>query len=383
MLLTTKWSNWEATRGKAWNSLSVVFFAALVAIFGLVPSFHMPFIGGTLTFQSLGVMFAGSILGAKRGGLAVLLFVLLAATGLPILTGQRVGHEIFLEPVAGFVLSWPLAAFSIGLIVDYYGRRPARQFWHTGEFFRETGGQLKLIPAIIANLVGGVFLIHVIGIIWSVAVGGIRIEVSLGISLTFFAGDLIKAIFSGFVAVYANQFFWWYLREYFLFGEYTFRSLFRNIRRLIDWVFYAEPSKENYQNLVKIMLNETVPCDCEKEKMLDRITLWERNHYTMGYVDIWKWEEIKEDLSFYEAYEHILGKVDESELWRIGRPYSRLGYFLRGKKNFDFTYFGLPPSSFSKPGPGWNIKSKESVYIFNINCKYYVCVFQINTLYEY
>ena len=68
----------------------VALFAALVAVLGLVPQIALP--GGVpVTAQSLGIMLCGTVLGARRGALAVGLFLLLVALGLPILTGGRGG----------------------------------------------------------------------------------------------------------------------------------------------------------------------------------------------------------------------------------------------------------------------------------------------------
>jgi hypothetical protein len=43
-------------------------------------------------------MLAGVVLGAKRGTLAVLLTILIAAIGLPVLSGGRGGLSIFTTP---------------------------------------------------------------------------------------------------------------------------------------------------------------------------------------------------------------------------------------------------------------------------------------------
>ena len=49
------------------QSLSMVaLFAALMAVMGLIPKIDLPF-GVPITLQSLGVMLAGCLLGARRG----------------------------------------------------------------------------------------------------------------------------------------------------------------------------------------------------------------------------------------------------------------------------------------------------------------------------
>ena len=63
-------------------------------------------------------MLCGTVLGAKRGALAVLLFLLLVALGLPLLSGGRGGLGVFAGPSAGFLVGFPVAAFVAGWIVE-------------------------------------------------------------------------------------------------------------------------------------------------------------------------------------------------------------------------------------------------------------------------
>ena len=56
------------------STVLIAVFAALIAALGLVPKFTLAF-GVPITAQSLGIMLCGTVLGAKRGGAAALLFV--------------------------------------------------------------------------------------------------------------------------------------------------------------------------------------------------------------------------------------------------------------------------------------------------------------------
>ena len=81
----------------------IALFAALVAALGLIPQLTLAF-GVPITAQSLGIMLCGTILGAKRGGLAALLFVGLVALGLPLLAGGRGGPGMFATGSAGYLV---------------------------------------------------------------------------------------------------------------------------------------------------------------------------------------------------------------------------------------------------------------------------------------
>lgn len=95
----------------------IALFAALIAVLGLVPQIMLA-TGVPITAQSLGIMLCGTVLGAKRGALAVLLFLLLVAVGLPLLSGGRGGLGVFASPTVGFLIGFPVAAFVAGLVVE-------------------------------------------------------------------------------------------------------------------------------------------------------------------------------------------------------------------------------------------------------------------------
>ena len=69
-------------------------FAALIAALGLPGALT---VGGTvpITLQTLGVMLAGSVLGWRRGMLAVITFLALVAVGLPLLAGGAEAGSLF------------------------------------------------------------------------------------------------------------------------------------------------------------------------------------------------------------------------------------------------------------------------------------------------
>ena len=124
----------------------IALFAALIAVLGIVPPLSLGF-GVPITAQSLGVMLAGAVLGAKRGTLAVLLFLLIVALGLPLLSGGRGGLGVFVGPTAGFLAGWVAAAFVIGLIVE-----------------RWRGAPLAVVAGV-ASVIGGIVVMYAFGIV--------------------------------------------------------------------------------------------------------------------------------------------------------------------------------------------------------------------------
>tara|TARA_B100000925_G_scaffold251628_1_gene203370 strand:+ start:176 stop:721 length:546 start_codon:yes stop_codon:yes gene_type:complete len=152
----------------------VSLFAALIAVLGLAPKVPGPF-GVPITAQSMGIMLCGTVLGAKRGALAVLLFITLTAIGLPLLSGGRGGLGVFAGPSSGFIIGFPLAAYVAGLITT----------------------KLKMVKifysSLLGAIIGGIFVLYIPGIIgMSIALGKSISEATV-IALIYIPGDLIKA----------------------------------------------------------------------------------------------------------------------------------------------------------------------------------------------
>ena len=67
-----------------------------------------------ITLQTLGVIAAGAILGARKGAAAVLVFLALVAMGLRLLAGGRGGLGVFAGTTVGYIVGWVFAAAFIG-----------------------------------------------------------------------------------------------------------------------------------------------------------------------------------------------------------------------------------------------------------------------------
>jgi biotin transport system substrate-specific component len=161
----------------------IALFAAIIAALAVFPPITLPVVAVPITAQSLGVMLAGGVLGAKRGGLAVVLLLVLVAIGLPLLSGGRGGLGVFFGPTAGYLVGWVAAAFVIGYLTE--------KLWH----------RLNFIYAFLICICGGVVLLYAIGIPWSAFVAKITIATAFTGSMPFIPGDIIKALVAAAVMV--------------------------------------------------------------------------------------------------------------------------------------------------------------------------------------
>lgn len=84
----------------------------------------VPLSGGTL-----GVLYAGALLGSRRGAAAVALYLLEGASGLPVFSGGAVGVGHIIGPTGGYLLGFPVGAFVTGGLAERsWDRTPLRTF---------------------------------------------------------------------------------------------------------------------------------------------------------------------------------------------------------------------------------------------------------------
>lgn len=71
-----------------------------------------------MTLQTLAVVLVGSTLGARRGAVALLAYLLEGAVGLPVFAGPVAGLAYFAGPTAGYLLGFVAAAWVVGSLAE-------------------------------------------------------------------------------------------------------------------------------------------------------------------------------------------------------------------------------------------------------------------------
>lgn len=124
------------------DAVLIPLFTALIAIgafirvpIGLVPA----------SLQTVFVLLAGILLGARRGSYAVLLYLLLGLAGLPVFTSGG-GPQYVLHPTFGYLLGMIPAAFIAGV-------------------FAQTSRRRRIFPLFLGALLGLAF-IYTAGLLW-------------------------------------------------------------------------------------------------------------------------------------------------------------------------------------------------------------------------
>jgi len=165
------------------NMTLMAMFVALLAVSGM---FAIPVGPAPISLQTLVVMLAGSVLGARRGLISMLVFLLLVAVGAPVLSGGKGGMAALFGPTGGFIISWPLAAFIIGILAEKLA----------------AAGKLNAFTLTLAHITGGILLVHLIGFPWLVYTLHLplNMETFTGSFLIFLPGDLLKSVVATSVA---------------------------------------------------------------------------------------------------------------------------------------------------------------------------------------
>lgn len=167
-------------------------FAALIAACAMLPAIHVGSGVVPITLQTFGVLLSGAVLGAKRGFLAVSLYLVVGAAGLPVFADGRSGLAVFAGPSVGYLLGFPLAAALCGFIVERLPRD-------------RVATSIPLIFA--AGLFSSAVCIHTLGILgmaWRIPTD---LPAAFKIDAVFWPGDVIKNLAMASVATAVHRAF--------------------------------------------------------------------------------------------------------------------------------------------------------------------------------
>lgn len=153
--------------------IQISLMATLIVILGLMPPMPLGFIPVPIVLQNLGIMLAAILLGAKKGSLAILIFLILGLF-LPVFTGGSTTSVVFAGPTAGYVMGWLIMPVALA------GLRRLILFPHPLVSFALTW-------------LSGVLLVDVIGAIYLAHYTNAPLIPSLLSNLVFIPGDTIKA----------------------------------------------------------------------------------------------------------------------------------------------------------------------------------------------
>jgi biotin transport system substrate-specific component len=162
-----------------WRSVAAVMaFAAITALTARI-TIILPFTPVPITCQTLAVVLAGLVLGARGGAWAQVAYLGLLTTGLPV-DARGLGPAALLGPTAGYLLGFVPAAFVSGWLAE-------RLFWR--------GWWGPFVAAL-----AGVIVIYMVGVSWLAVMLGSWSQAGLNGIAPFILLDLGKAAIAAAVA---------------------------------------------------------------------------------------------------------------------------------------------------------------------------------------
>lgn len=161
------------------RSLWIVGFAALTAAAAQFEVQHYPV---PYTLQTMFVLLSGAILGKRAGALSQIAYLLAGIVGIPVFAGLTFGLAKIAGPTGGYLLSFPVAAFVVGYLLE----------------------QKTSLPWTIMSMITGMFIIFSLGTLhlnmvyfhdWSASIAGGFLLFSWWDGIKIFAAALIAVQF--------------------------------------------------------------------------------------------------------------------------------------------------------------------------------------------
>lgn len=126
-----------------------------------------------ITLQSFAVITLAALLGWQLGGLAVLAYLAMGASGYGVFSGGRGGMEVIAGPGGGFLIGFVAAALVVGALQEYWAR-------------------LRPLPLLITLVLGHLVLMAA-GAIWLAHLRGLSFAIEKG-TLPFLPGAALKSL---------------------------------------------------------------------------------------------------------------------------------------------------------------------------------------------
>lgn len=155
--------------------MDIALIAAGAGLTAIAAQVSIPLWPVPITGQTLAVLLVGSILGALRGTLSMVLYAILGIVGLPVFSDASHGVGVILGPTGGYIIGFIFAAALTGWL--------AQRAWDH-----------RIIGAFL-SFTAGTVITFVVGLPWLAATLHLSFEQTLQAGLyPFIAGGAVKAL---------------------------------------------------------------------------------------------------------------------------------------------------------------------------------------------
>ena len=151
--------------------------ALFVAITIILSQIVIPLTPVPLSLSMIAVYLSGALLGWKRGGITLIIYLLIGALGLPVFASAKGGIPVLFGPTGGYIFGYVFASVITG-------------------YFIERTNRLK-IYIIFGAMTAGLISCYFLGTLWLGIITEIGFSKALYLGvIPFIPGDLLKILLS-------------------------------------------------------------------------------------------------------------------------------------------------------------------------------------------
>lgn len=175
-------------KNKFFTVRNMAFMAVMAALICIVSPFSVPIGAVPISLATFAVYLAGGILGAKKGTVSVIVYILLGAVGLPVFSGGEGGLQKLFGVTGGFIIGYIPCVLITGLFVDLFFRERVT----VENKFLNWLGRAWAVPV---GMVLGTVVLYALGTVWFIIAMSSTLEAALASCvLPFIPGDILKII---------------------------------------------------------------------------------------------------------------------------------------------------------------------------------------------
>lgn len=161
----------------------IAMFATLTAIFSQI-SLPLPFTPIPINLGMLAVFVSGGFLGASKGAISQMVYLLIGAIGIPVYANFKGGFGALIGPTGGYIIGYVVASFLVGYLTQ---KMP------------------KTVPSTIVSLLIALLSCYTLGTLWFVYLTKNTLLQSLMLCVVpFLIGDFLKIIAATFLILKLN-----------------------------------------------------------------------------------------------------------------------------------------------------------------------------------
>ena len=136
----------EMRRESRLSVTDVCYIAIMAAVTAVLAQIAIPMpMGVPMTMQTFAVTLCGILLGSRKGAVSMVIYLLIGTAGVPVFSAFTGGVQCLVGPTGGFLVSFPVMAYLIGLGVEWKKKGAFLIFLLLGTAFNYVAGVLFFV----------------------------------------------------------------------------------------------------------------------------------------------------------------------------------------------------------------------------------------------